>query len=135
MDMAALLAVAASMVACHILMSTAPWTSWVGWLYVVLWANKAVFTAGFGGAFPVVFGLSETGIISLNPTWYVVSAAVLCVLVAAAAGEAVHGSGGAHVIVAVAAAVACGRATIPPLIMSRMLATAFDRKAGAGATR
>lgn len=134
-DLAALVAVTASMVACHVILAGAPWVSWVGWFYIILWVNKAVFTAGFGGAFPAVFGLSETGIISLNPTWYMVSAAALCVLAAAAVAEAVYGAGWAYVVVASMAAAACGRATVPPLVMSRMLATVFDRRAGAGATR
>jgi hypothetical protein len=134
-DLAALIIVIASMSAYHILLLDAPWVSWVGWFYVVLWVNKAVFTAGFGGAFPAVFGLSETGTISLNPTWYVVSAVALCALAVTAVVEAVHGDGAVHVAVAVVAAIACGRATVPPLVMSRMLATAFNRRAGAGATR
>ena len=134
-DLAALVAVASTMAACHIMLAGAPRASWVGWFYIALWINKAVFTGGFGGAFPAVFGLSETGIISLNPTWYAVSAAVLCTLTASAVAEAVYDAGWEHVLVAAAAAIACGRATVPPLVMSRMLATAYGRRAGAGAAR
>lgn len=134
-DLAALIMVAASMMACHVMLAGAPWASWVGWFYIALWVNKAVFTGGFGGAFPAVFGLSETGIISLNPTWYMVSTAVLCALAVSAVSEAACGAGWAHVAVAAAAAVTCGRATVLPLVMSRMLATVYDRRAGAGAAR
>lgn len=122
-DMSVLVVVVTSMLAAHILFLDAPWVSWLGWFYIVLWVNKAVFTAGFGGAFPAVFGLSETGVISLNPTWYIFSTAILCILVTTAVVESYHG-----IMFAVVASIACGRATIPPLIMARMLAVSYDRE-------
>ena len=133
-DMFALLTVTATLFACHILLPGVPWQSLVGWFYLILWVNKVIVTSSFGAAFPAVFGLSETGIISINPTWYYLSGAVLCILVIMAVGEAVNGSYIMAAIV-VAASIACGRATIPPLIVAKMLAMSYDKQAGEGARR
>ena len=124
--MAALLAVTGLLVALHVF-EPATWYAWAAWLYVALCVNKALFCVRFGGAFPAVFGLSETGMFSVNPTWYLFSCAVLCVLAVAAVAEALYGGPYAF---AVLAATACGRATIPALVTAHFYATSFDRQMG-----
>lgn len=128
LDMMSLIGIVGTLITYHVILQDVPWVSWIGWFYVILWVNKVVFTRCISAAFPAVFGLSETGVISLNPTWYTFSLAVFVILILLSLIES-------NTIIVILSTIACGRATVPPLVMARLLATSFDRRAAVGTTK
>lgn len=121
-DLVALIVIASTLIYSAILSGGVPWMSYVGGFYLFLWINKAFFTAGItGAAFPAIFGLTETGTFSINPLWYVVSLIVLCgvviVIITTSLGDDMY------MMAAISSAIACGRATIPPLMVGHALAS------------
>ena len=133
-DLSALLIVTCTLIAGPYMLGQAPPVILAGALYAFLWCNKAYFTSRVtGSAFPAVFGMGRHGEFNINTLWYVFSVLILCFL-AVVAVYAIR-TAPAEFAVAIASAIACGRATIPVLVMGRALAAVYDRQSGRGLER